>query len=151
MNINFKIRKGKIKDLEIIVDNNIKMAEETEGKRLDYSTVRNGVENALKDPEKGEYYVVEKNGKIIGQLMITKEWSDWRNCYFLWIQSVYTLPEFRGKGIFSSLFKYIEQIAKENFCCGLRLYVDRHNKKALDVYKRLGMVVSDYLFIEKEF
>ncbi len=151
MNIDFKIRKGKIEDLEIIVDNNIKMAEETEGKRLDYNTVRKGVENALKDPEKGEYYVVESKGRIVGQLMITKEWSDWRNCNFLWAQSVYTLPEFRGRGIFSSLFNYVEKIAKKNFCCGLRLYVDKHNEKALKVYKKLGMIESDYLFIEKEF
>ncbi len=151
MNTDFKIRKGEKEDLEIIVSNNIKMAKETENKDLDYETVKAGVESALEDPKKGEYFVIEFREKIIGQLMITKEWSDWRNCFFLWIQSVYTLPEFRGKGVFTKLFYHIESIAKKEGYCGLRLYVDRSNEKAIKVYNKLGMRETEYLLFEKEF
>jgi len=151
MSIKFYIRKGEIKDRNIIATFNLKMAEETEGKSLNYQTVLRGVEEALKDSSKGEYFLAEHNGKIIGQLMITKEWSDWRDCFFVWIQSVYTIPEYRGKGVFSALYNHIKKIVRERGYCGLRLYVDNTNEKAIQVYKKLGMTESNYLLFEKEF
>lgn len=95
--------------------------------------------------------MVEHDGEIIGQLMITKEWSDWRNCFFVWIQSVYTIPEFRGEGVFSALYEYVKKLAGDRKYCGIRLYVDKDNKKAIGVYFKLGMKQSNYLILEEEF
>ena len=151
MSIDFIIREADLADREIIAKNNMYMAEETENKQLNYDTTLKGVEKVLKDKEKGEYFLVEYRGKIVGQLMITKEWSDWRNCFFVWIQSVYTIPEFREKGVFSALYRYVKKIAKDRQYCGLRLYVDKDNKKAIGVYFKLGMKQSNYLLLEEEF
>ncbi len=151
MSIDFIIREGELRDKEIIATNNMNMAEETENKQLNYEMTLRGVEEALKDKEKGEYFLAEHEGKIIGQLMITKEWSDWRNCFFVWVQSVYTIPEFRGKGVFSALYEYVKKLAKDRKYCGVRLYVDKDNKKAIEVYFKLGMKQSNYLLFEEEF
>ena len=146
-----KIIKANKNHIEIITQYNILMAQETENKKLEYQTVRKGVESVLNNPDKGTYYLCTEESEIIGQLMITKEWSDWRNCYFYWIQSVYTNPSKRGTGVFKELFNHILKIARLEKGCGVRLYVDKNNLIARKAYKKLKMQDSDYLLYELEF
>ncbi|MDP6532997.1 MAG: GNAT family N-acetyltransferase [Candidatus Marinimicrobia bacterium] len=138
-------------DLPTIVSFNISMAEETEGKVLDPDTIRSGVLALLEDPSKGFYVLAEENSEIIGQLMITKEWSDWRNGDFWWIQSVYVLPEYRTKGVYRNMHEYVAQMAKrDGNVCGMRLYVDKNNSAAKEVYKKMGMEDSHYVLFEED-
>ncbi len=145
------IRKAEIRDLMDIAQNNMAMALETEGKRLNRNRALEGTRKVLEGKVDAVYYVMEENGKIIAQLMITREWSDWRDCYFWWIQSVYTLPAERGKGHFRRLFEFIKQKAKEEGACGLRLYVERGNTHAMRIYEALGMKPTSYMLYELEF
>ncbi len=143
------IRMATKNDLQTLVNFNIAIAYESEKLQLDYETVRKGVLNVLDDFHKGIYYVYEINGEVVGQLLITYEWSDWRNANWWWIQSVYTKPAHRGKGVFSALFAFIEQIVQSrNDACGIRLTVDRHNLTAQKTYKRLKMFESHYFLYE---
>src|SRR3990167_5567248 len=129
------IRKAQIKDCVSLVENNLRMAYETEGKRLNKIILQKGVSAVLKFPEKGFYLIAEINGTVAGSLMITNEWSDWRNSTFWWIQSVYVLPEFRKKGIYRKLYREVKRLAKkEKNVCGIRLYVEKNNIKAQKVY-----------------
>lgn len=138
--MNIKIRKGELKDAETISRFNVMMAKETENKELDSETVLRGVKAVTKDPHKGFYLVAETKGKIIGQLMVTPEWSDWRNKNFLWIQSVYVLEEFRKQGIFAALYHHLKDIARyKKKTAGLRLYVEVKNEVAQKTYEALGM------------
>jgi GNAT superfamily N-acetyltransferase len=103
----------------------------------------------LEDPALGRYYLAEIDGRPAGQLMTTYEWSDWRNGVFLWIQSVYVLPTHRGAGVFRSLYRHLEDMARQDArICGIRLYVDRANERAQAVYGRLGMHRSNYGIME---
>ncbi|HHX80903.1 MAG TPA: GNAT family N-acetyltransferase [Acholeplasmataceae bacterium] len=145
------IRKATIKDAETIAKFNYLMAVETENLHLNKDILNQGVKAILSDPEKGIYFVYEKDNRIVGQLMITREWSDWRNGYFAWIQSVYVDQEYRNQNVFRSLFMYVkEMVGKSTEYCGLRLYVDKDNKRAQGVYQKLGMTESDYLMYEYE-
>lgn len=126
-----------------------KMAKETEGIRLDPVVVREGVRSVFAEPSKGCYYVAETDGRVAGSLLITYEWSDWRNCQILWIQSVYVLPEYRGMGLYSRLYSHIRQIVEDNpNYCGIRLYVDKRNKNALRIYRHCGMDDEHYRLFE---
>ena len=150
------IRDAKLADTEIIADFNARMALETEQRHLDIERVRLGVRALLTDPAKGAYYIAESDAndakKIVGQLLITYEWSDWRNGNFWWIQSVYVVDEFRGQGIFRALFHHVDQLAKSRKdVCGLRLYVDAHNDSARKTYERLGMKRTNYELFETDF
>jgi len=146
------IRYGELRDVHILRDFNIAMAKETESKKLDPEIADKGVKNLINHPERGFYLMAECGTKIAGSLMITREWSDWRNGFFWWIQSVYVLPEFRRIGIFKSLYQKVQTLAKkEKDVCGLRLYVDRDNKPAIQTYLALGMQETDYLLFETEF
>jgi GNAT superfamily N-acetyltransferase len=128
------------------------MGRETEGILLDKSRLQKGVEGILRDPMKGFYLVAESKGEIVGQMMITREWSDWRNGYFWWIQSVYVLPSSRKKGVYRALHERIVTAGKRRKdICGIRLYVDRHNSRAQRVYKKLGMKNSNYEMFEEDF
>jgi GNAT superfamily N-acetyltransferase len=132
------------------------MAWETERRRLDPKRVRAGVRGLLKDPTRGSYFVAEfeRNGKkiIAGQLLITYEWSDWRNGSFWWIQSVYVEKEFRGQGVFRALFHRVHDLAKaRKSVCGLRLYVDAQNASARRAYERLGLKLTNYQMFETDF
>lgn len=110
-----------------------------------------GVEAVLSDPSKGFYLIVEENGRIVGQCLITSEWSDWRNGFFWWIQSVYVDMDLRGKGIFSSIFEKVRKMAGERKdVVGFRLYVDRENASARNVYSRLGIKESRYSMHEMD-
>jgi len=132
-------------DAPVVRDFNLALALETEGLRLDPEIVLRGVAALLADPTKGRYFVAESGGAVIGQLMHTYEWSDWRNGMFWWLQSVYVLPEARGRGVFTSLFRHLEALAAADAgICGMRLYVERHNEKAQAVYRRLGLDSAGY-------
>ena len=146
------IRNATYLDISNIVGFNNAMALETEGKTLDYITLKQGVSEVLSDPLKGFYLIAVFSGTEVGQLMITSEWSDWRNGYFWWIQSVYVKPENRLHGIYRALNEEVLSLAKNNGnICGIRLYVDRDNTIAQRVYHNLGMSTSNYDMYEIEF
>ena len=139
---------------EMIADFNARMAAETEGRRLDPVLLRAGVESLLADPGKGIYYLAETGSPsaVAGQLMLTFEWSDWRNANFWWIQSVYVRPESRGTGVFRALYRHVEGLARSRSdVCGLRLYVERANANAQQAYARLGMKRAAYEMFEIDF
>lgn len=144
------IRLAENRDASALIEFNQAMALETEGKNLDAQTLKSGVGAVFQDEKKGFYVVAEENGQIIGGLMITFEWSDWRNAWFWWIQSVYILPDFRGRGIYRRLYEFVKELAAsaENVC-GFRLYVEKENTRAQKVYEKLGMKQSHYLMFEE--
>jgi ribosomal protein S18 acetylase RimI-like enzyme len=144
------VRDATIADAAIIVDFNRRLAQESEGKTLDPALVRPGVEAMLLDPAKGRYFVAEENGTILGQMAITSEWSDWRNGWFWWIQSVYVRAEARRRGVFRSIFEHIQNAARHDpTVIGLRLYVDDANQAAQATYYRLGLLRTGYFVLER--
>jgi ribosomal protein S18 acetylase RimI-like enzyme len=145
-----QIRPARPSDAPVIIEYNRRMAEETEGKALDRAVLTAGVERALADPAKGRYFVGEEDGEVLGQMMVTWEWSDWRNGWFWWIQSVYVRADARRKGVFKGLYDHVCRTAKETAdVIGIRLYVDRDNQAAQKTYARLGMEVTEYLVMEQ--
>lgn len=147
-----QIRPANLSDAPFIAECNVRMAWETEQRQLEPKTVADGVTSALKDSNKGIYYLAEVAGKPVGQMFITYEWSDWRNGNFWWIQSVYVVETFRGRGIFRALFEQVNALARARAdVCGLRLYVEADNIKAKQVYSRLGMRETDYEVFEIDF
>jgi ribosomal protein S18 acetylase RimI-like enzyme len=138
-----------MEDLPVIARFNSELASESEGKRLDPETISKGVAAVLGDPGKGIYFVAEIGGRVVGQLMVTYEWSDWRNGTFWWVQSVFVEPRFRGQGVFKELTRYVTAEAqKDHGCCGLRLYAHHENLGALETYRRLGFKKTDYEMFE---
>lgn len=145
------IRLAEMNDAPALIKFNQAMALETEGKKLDPQVLQNGVKAVLADKGKGFYVVAETADKIAGGLMITFEWSDWRDAWFWWIQSVYIRPEFRGRGIYRLLYEFVKGAAgKQGNVCGFRLYVEKDNKGAQKVYEKLGMKSSFYLMYEEK-
>ena len=143
------IRKSLNKDIDVIARYNYNLAYETENKILDMNILTKGVEAIIKDENKGIYHVCEINGEVVGQIMYTFEWSDWRNGTFLWIQSAYVNKEFRGMGVFKALYKFIRDIAdNDNNICGIRLYVEKENTIAKKTYKNIGMKECNYYIYE---
>jgi ribosomal protein S18 acetylase RimI-like enzyme len=129
----------------------MQMALETEGAELDRRIVSQGIKSLLDDPHKATYFVAEFEGVkgIVGCLMITDEWSDWRNGWVWWIQSLYVLPEFRNKGVFTALFEHVWTIVDSTSDVkGIRLYVDKRNTRAQEVYKSIGMTGEHYITYE---
>ena len=144
------IRRATSGDLDVVVDFNRRLAEESEGKILDPAVLKAGVAQALADPNKALYFLAEDAGRVVGQTMITTEWSDWRNGWFWWIQSVYVRAEARRRGIFRALFDHVSQAARQDpSVIGLRLYVDRENHAAQQTYRRMGMKETEYFVLEK--
>lgn len=144
------IRLATADDADSLIEFNQAMALETEGKRLESSILRNGVEAVFGDAEKGFYVVAEIENTIAGGLMITREWSDWRNAWWWWIQSVYIRPEFRGQKIYAKLYDFVKSRAVDaGDVCGFRLYVENDNSRAQRVYERVGMEASHYLMYEE--
>ncbi len=144
-----KIREARPADASVIADFNSRLAWETEQRRLASATVRRGVGALLEDPAKGIYFLAEVDGAVVGQLLITYEWSDWRNGNFWWIQSVYVAADFRKGGVFRALFEHVRQQAKDRRdVCGLRLYVEQNNRLAQRAYERLGMGRAHYDIFE---
>lgn len=146
-----KIRKAEKHDINSLIGFNEAMAFETEGKKLFTGTLKKGVEAVFDDPQKGFYVVAEDNGRAIGGLMVTFEWSDWRNAWFWWIQSVYVDPEYRGKRIYSQLYDFVKAEARAaGGVCGFRLYVEKENTHAQRVYEKVGMEETYYLMYEEK-
>ena len=145
------IRLAEASDTVALVAFNQAMALETEGKRLNAETLTAGVNAVFGDEKKGFYVVAESEGSIIGGLMVTYEWSDWRNSWFWWIQSVYIRPELRGQKVYSKLYDFVKAKADEaGNICGFRLYVENDNYNAQKVYDAVGMHTSHYLMYEEE-
>jgi ribosomal protein S18 acetylase RimI-like enzyme len=150
--MNMTIRPATIADAAIISRFNALLAAETEQITLDENRLLKGVEALLRDSTKGFYVLAERNTVVIGQLMITYEWSDWRDGVFWWIQSVYVEKDARGSGVFKTLFEHIHTLAKSApDVCGLRLYVEKTNTRAKQTYERLGMHSSHYEMYEMDF
>ncbi|MCX8140166.1 MAG: GNAT family N-acetyltransferase [Gemmataceae bacterium] len=144
------IRAAERRDLAALVAYNLALAWETEQKRLDPVTVEAGVAALLGDPQRGFYTVAEVEGQVVGQVLITFEWSDWRNGWFWWLQSVYVQPAFRRRGVFRALVEHLEERARrEGHVVGLRLYVERDNRAAQAVYAALGLQPTTYGVLEK--
>ena len=142
------IRKALITDAPAIIGFQLKMAWETEQKVLDTDTVTKGVYAVFADDARGSYFVAEDNDKVIASLLITYEWSDWRNCNVWWFQSVYVLAEYRRKGVFRNMYQHIRDLALSNDIGGLRLYVETNNVNARKTYESLGMSSEHYSFYE---
>jgi GNAT superfamily N-acetyltransferase len=137
-------------DAEIIAQFNMALARESEALELDPHCVRAGVEALLRDPAKGTYYVAVSAGEVVGQLLITHEWSDWRNGDFWWLQSVYVRPDFRRRGVFRALFEFVQtKAAAAQDVCGLRLYMEQDNDRAREAYRGLGMKETHYRVFER--
>ena len=146
------VRPARLSDLDILVRFSAAMAEETEGRKLDLERLRQGTAAVLASTERGEYLVAETGAAVIGQLLITYEWSDWRNGTFWWIQSVYVEPTMRRQGIFRTLHDYVLQEAQRRAdVCGIRLYVEKDNAGARAAYSRLGMLLTAYQVYEQDF
>lgn len=147
-----RLREAQLGDAPIIAEYNTRLARETEGRELPAATLLAGVRALLEDPAKGLYFVAEEAGQVVGQVMITFEWSDWRNGMFWWLQSVYVREEFRGQGVFRALFEHVRQLAGQQAgVCGLRLYVERENERAKAAYERQGMTNAGYEVFEVVF
>jgi ribosomal protein S18 acetylase RimI-like enzyme len=144
------IRQGTPADAAVVIDFNLRLARESEGKDLDGDLLAAGVAAGLADPRKALYFVAEDQGAVLGQLMITTEWSDWRNGWFWWIQSVYVRSDARRRGIFRALYEHVRQRAVEDpQVIGLRLYVERENHAAQQTYERMGMEPTSYFVLER--
>jgi ribosomal protein S18 acetylase RimI-like enzyme len=147
-----RIRPAVPADADFLAHGNAAMALETEHKHLDPAVVAAGVRAALSDAAKGRYFIAERDGVPVGQLMITYEWSDWRNGTFWWIQSVYVLPEARRGGVFRALYRHLEHLAADDpTICGIRLYVERENSRAQATYTHCGMGDAGYVIMETVF
>jgi GNAT superfamily N-acetyltransferase len=144
-----EIRKGKLGDTEHIVELQLQMARETEGLGLDKTVVSRGVQGVFEEPARGTYWIAEEKGKVVGVLLAIPEWSDWRNATVLWIHSLYVIPEARGQGVFKKLYLNLEKQVKQSpELAGIRLYVDKRNKPAQEVYEKMGMNKHHYELYE---
>lgn len=142
-------RKATINDAPVITEFQLRMARETEDLELDRDVCSGGVQAVFANAACGEYFVAENESGVIGSLMITYEWSDWRNGVVWWIQSVYVVPESRGAGVYSGFYHHLRNIVQQDpHIRGLRLYVDKRNTKAQRVYEHLGMNGEHYQVFE---
>ena len=138
-------------DVAALVEFNQAMALETEHKSLDQDVLTAGVSAVFGDQAKGFYVVAEDSGSVAAGLMVTTEWSDWRNGWFWWIQSVYVRPEHRGLGLYGKMYEFVKAKAERaGNVCGFRLYVEKENERAQRVYEKVGMEQTYYLMFEEE-
>jgi ribosomal protein S18 acetylase RimI-like enzyme len=142
------VRPARLEDAPTLVDFNAAMALETEHLTLNHDALARGVRAGIEDPAKARYFVADDGGRVVGMLMLTLEWSDWRDGEIWWIQSVYVHPEYRRLGIFKRLYRHVEALARASGAVGLRLYVVDHNAAAQATYVSLGMERSEYLVME---
>jgi ribosomal protein S18 acetylase RimI-like enzyme len=150
--MDLEIREAVASDATQIAQYNAMLAMETEGTRLAPEVAERGAEAMFADRSKGRYWLAEVDGEVVGQLMLTYEWSDWRNGMVWWIQSVYVHGDFRRRGVFSALYRHVESLARqEPEVCGLRLYVERDNARAQSTYEALGMHTTNYLVMQSMF
>jgi GNAT superfamily N-acetyltransferase len=143
------VRPATLVDADTITAFNQAIAEETEGRSLVPAVIARGAARLLAEPARGVYYVAEQGGRVVGQLLITYEFSDWRDGVFWWIQSVYVHPDFRRQGVYRALHEHVSAAARAaGDVCGLRLYVDRRNTRAQAVYRQLGLHPAGYEMYE---
>jgi GNAT superfamily N-acetyltransferase len=138
------VREAKYSDLPFLVTNNLAMSVEAEGIELDSAILEMGVSAVFDDRERGVYLIAEVDGVPAGSLLVTKEWSDWRCSWYLWIQSLFVLPQFRRQGVYTALYKHVLECAYKLNAASVRLYVDRTNVNAIAAYEKLGMSKSHY-------
>lgn len=145
-----QIRAATSSDRDTIAQFNMAMALETEEKALVREVITAGVQGLIENPSLGFYLMAERNGELVGSLMVTTEWSDWRNGVMWWIQSVYVVPNARRQGIYRALYQRVKELAEENRnVCGFRLYVEKENSVAQCTYRALGMDNTHYLMFEE--
>jgi GNAT superfamily N-acetyltransferase len=143
------IRKARTTDVPVLIDFQQRLAVESEGVNLNAETLRQGMQAMFSDPSKGSYFVAENNGEVIGCHMITYEWSDWRNGMVWWLQSVYVMEGYRKNGVFRSMYdNLMNTIKNDRGIIGLRLYVDKSNARAQQVYEAMGMNGDHYTVFE---
>lgn len=162
MNGLFRVREAVLGDVGILAEYNLRLAWETEHRRLEPTVVRQGVEALIRDRSKGIYYVAEAgpgpgespeagaSPRVVGQCCVTYEWSDWRNGNLWWFQSVYVEAGWRAKGVFRGLYDHVVAAAVREGVVGLRLYVEEDNHTAQEVYRRRGMNRTSYRVFERE-
>ncbi|MEJ6021056.1 GNAT family N-acetyltransferase [Ramlibacter sp. PS4R-6] len=144
------LRKGELRDADTIARFNAQMAFETEGKELIPEVIGAGVRRLLESPSLGFYIVAEHEGRVVACLLITNEWSDWRNGLFWWIQSVYVEQPFRRQGVYRRMYEHVRELSKADAgVCGFRLYMEKDNAVAHATYTSLGMAPTDYLLYEE--
>jgi GNAT superfamily N-acetyltransferase len=144
------IRRGVPADTALVAEMNARMAQETEHRTLDLAILTPGVQAVLCDSSRGLYFLAEQDGVVLGQTMITLEWSDWRNGWMWWIQSVYVKPDARRQGVFKALYQHIVEAAKAaGDVVGIRLYVEQENRTAQQTYLSLGMERTTYQLLER--
>lgn len=142
------IRKAQPRDLRVVADFVVAMARDSEGVELDLETVEAGVRAALEDPTKGVYYLAEADEGVVGQVLVTTEWSDWNCCEYWWLQSVYVLPHCQRRGVFAALYRHILERARGASVAAIRLYVHRQNDAARSAYEHVAMRETDYTVFE---
>ena len=142
------VRNAEPTDWATIAEFNRALAAETEDKALDWEVLSAGVRRLLADPAKGRYFVAETGGRIVGTTMITYEWSDWRDGWIWWIQSVYVHPDLRGRGVFGRLYRHVVALADTEQVRAVRLYVLKSNERARATYLKLGMHETGYTVLE---
>lgn len=146
------VRPATLADLDVLVRFSAAMARETEGRALELKRLRKGVRAVLASERHGRYLVAESGAAVVGQLLLTSEWSDWRNGVFWWIQSVYVEPSARRRGVYQTLHKHVVRDARERGdVCGVRLYVEKDNRRARTAYTSLGMTATAYRIYEQDF
>jgi len=136
--MSFTVRAATAADAPTIVEFNCRLAHETENLTLEPATIAAGVDAILGDANRGLYFVADEGGAVIGQIMITYEWSDWRNSWIWWLQSVYVRTDRRRHGVFRALYEYVLSLSRRRKVAAIRLYVEKDNKQAQATYLRLG-------------
>lgn len=145
-----QVRIAEPKDIETIAEFNMAMAWETEQRRICRSTLVQGVQAVFDDANHGFYVVAENDGDVVGCLLITPEWSDWRCGQFWWVQSLYVKPAFRRRGVLRQLHEFVRtEASRRPEVCGLRLYVEQSNRVAQRAYRRIGMNMTAYRMYEQ--
>ena len=145
-----EIAVGDVAHVDDIARFQVDMAMESEGLALEYERVCRGVQAVMDDEAKGRYIIARLDGKVVACLLITREWSDWNCCWYWWIQSVYVLPGYRGRGIYKAMYNRVLYLAETEGVTQIRLYVDKDNSTAQAVYQKLGMAECHYRLYEKE-
>ena len=149
-NSSVTVRPAQARDVDFICQSNLAMAAETEDLALDGALLKSGIEYLFNHPAEGHYFVAERDGIPAGTLMVTYEWSDWRAGRFWWIQSVYVLAEHRRHGVYRAMHNVVYDHARRDpQACGVRLYVEQNNDRAMQTYSSLGMAETHYRLFEE--
>lgn len=146
--VEYEIAMGCVLDIDSITQFQVDMALESEGTILGRNMVLRGVTAAMNDSAKGSYLVARKGSEVVASLMITREWSDWNSEWYWWVQSVYVKPAHRGRGLFRAMYSKVKELAAQSGVSQVRLYVERTNLSARQVYERVGMQECHYLMYE---